>query len=270
MWEIDAPLGRIYDTIRDETATWRARLVSEQADLRLIRILAIVLFVISIPVALVTTNIRFVANEERVYRYAIDQFDAVETTGLEREELLRASAEIRAYFNNDAHALDIRVRQDGQEVRLFNERETLHMVDVKDRFRAVSRAQELSVLYALAFIAAAVLWSREVTTRTLALLVAVGSVICLVAIGLMVAIGLAGFDQAWEDFHRVMFSNDFWLLNPASDRLIQMFPPPFWESIVFFLGTLIAAEAILLMVGSGIYIGASRHRAARRAQTRYV
>ena len=235
-----------------------------------IRILAATLFVISIPVALVTSNIRFVANEERVYRYAIDEYNAVAKTGIERDELLRASAEIRDYFNNDQETLAIRVQEDGREVSLFNARETAHMEDVKDRFQAVNRAQEFSVIYALGYIAVVVLWAREVSLRALAVQVAIGAAVCVIAIGVIGAFGAAGFDSAWEDFHRLLFSNDFWLLNPSRDHLIQIFPPAFWESIVFFIGTLIAAEAILLVVGAVIYIGASRHRTAQRMKLQYA
>lgn len=224
------------------------------------RTIATILFIISIPVALVTTNIRFMANEPRVYRYAIDEFDAVETTGISREELLRAGAEIRAYFNNDQETLLIEVQEDGREVSLFNPRETLHMQDVKDRFQLANRAQEFSVLYALSYVVMVVLWAREITPRELAVRVAAGCLICLAGLGAIGAVGMAGFETAWEDFHRLIFSNDFWLLNPATDHLIQMFPPDFWESIVFFVGMMVVAEAALLLLGSALYLGASRHK----------
>ena len=55
----------------------------------------------------------------------------------------------------------------------------------------------------------------------------------------------------------LIFNNDFWLLNPATDHLIQIFPPTFWENIVFFMGTLVVAEAALLLLGAGIYLGAA-------------
>jgi integral membrane protein (TIGR01906 family) len=235
-----------------------------------IRILAAIVFIVSIPVALVTSNIRFVANEARVYRYAIDEYDAVAKTGIERDELIRASSEIRAYFNNDADTLSIMVREGGREVSLFNPRETAHMEDVKDRFRAVNRAQEFTVIYILGYIAVVGLWAREVSLRGLATQIAIGSLICVFAIGAIGAFGAAGFDSAWEDFHELMFSNDFWLLNPNTDRLIQIFPPAFWESIVFFIGTMILAEAVLLALGSLIYIGASRHQALQRMKLAYA
>jgi len=234
------------------------------------RVLATVLFVLSIPVALVTSNIRFVANEGRVYRYAIDQFDGVRTTGIDRDQLLRAGDEIRDYFNNDEKTLSVRVSVAGREENLFSARETLHMQDVKSRLQAMNRAQEFSVAYALVYVVVVVLWAREVSLRGLAVNVALGCVLCLGVLAAVGVLGVAGFDSAWEDFHRLIFSNDFWLLNPASDRLIQMFPPAFWESIVFFIGLMVVAQAALLLLAAGIYLGASRHAEARRLEAQYA
>ena len=235
------------------------------------RFLAAFLFVLAVPVAIVTTNVRFLADEQRVYRYAVDEFGAVQTTGVSRDELLRAAAEIRAYFASGQDVLSIRVNQGDREISLFNARETAHMKDVKDRFLALNRVQEFSLLYALGYVAAVVLWAREVSLRGLALRVAAGCLLMLVAIGAASAFAMSGFDSAWTDFHRVLFSNEFWRLNPATDHLIQMFPPDFWESIVFFAGLLTAAEAALLLVGAGIYLGVtSRQATPRRLQPYYV
>ena len=234
------------------------------------RTAAIILFIISVPVALVTTNVRFMANEPRVYRYAIDQFDAVATTGIARAELIRSGGEIRDYFNNAEDTLSIEVVQDGKETSLFNPRETAHMRDVKDRFQWVSKANEFSLMYALSYIVVVVLWAREVSPRALAVQVAGGCVVCLVALGAVGAVGLAGFDSAWEDFHQIMFSNDFWLLNPATDHLIQIFPPAFWERIVFLVGLMVVAESALLILAAGLYLGASRHHEEAHLEPEYA
>jgi integral membrane protein (TIGR01906 family) len=239
-------------------------------DVGVFRTVATIIFILSVPTALVTTNIRFMANEPRVYRYAIDEFNAVAVSGIPREDLIRAGAEIRAYFNNGEDTLAIEVMEDGREVSLFSARETAHMKDVKDRFRWVARANEFSLMYVLTYIVAVVLWAREVSQRALAVQVAGGSVLCLVALGAIGAVGLAGFDSAWEDFHRLIFSNDFWLLNPATDHLIQMFPPDFWESIVFLVGLMIVAQSALLILAAGLYLGASRHREEAQMEPQYA
>ena len=239
--------------------------------LRAFRVLSTFLFILAIPVALLTTNIRFMANEPRVYRYAIDEFDAVATSGIARDELLRAGAELRAYFNNGQDEVSIRVQEDGQDTNLFSSRETVHLKDVKSRFNLVNRLQEFSIIYLAVYIAAVVLWSREVSPRGFAVNVAIGSGITLAVIGGVGAFGALGFDSAWEDFHKTIFSNDFWRLNPTADHLIQMFPLAFWESIVFFIGLLVAAQAALLLIASLIYLGISgRHQAARRLEAYYA
>jgi integral membrane protein (TIGR01906 family) len=134
----------------------------------------------------------------------------------------------------------------------------------------VNRIQEFSVLYLIGYIAAVVLWAREVTPRRLAVNVIIGSVITLVVIGAAGALGASGFDSAWVSFHEVLFSNDLWRLNPQTDRLIQIYPPEFWQNIVFFIGLLVVAEAALLIIAAALYLGASRHAEARRLEPYYA
>jgi integral membrane protein (TIGR01906 family) len=238
--------------------------------LRGLRLCSIVLFIVAVPVALITTNIRFAVNQPRVYRYAIDDFGGVRATGIDRDQLLRGSGELRDYFNSSDAPLSIQVEVNGREQSLFNARETTHLADVKDRFQLVNRAQELSFVYIVVFLAAAVVWSRSVSPGSLALYVSAGCSICLALMAAAGILGLAGFDSAWEDFHRLIFTNDFWQLNPATDHLIQMFPPAFWENIVFILGILIAAEAALLLLASSLYLGVSKRAEARRLEADYA
>lgn len=225
------------------------------------RFLASLLFVIAIPAAMLTSTIRFVFNEPHVYRYAIDNFDAVGTSGLARQDLIRAGAEMRDYFNNSNDVVSIRVQDKGREVSLFNGRETSHLKDVKALLRVQNRVQELSVLYAITYIAAVVLWSREITVRRLALNAMFGSALTLSLLGIVAGLGLSGFDAAWLRFHELVFTNNFYLLNPRTDHLIQMFPPEFMQNIVFFVGLLAAAEAGLMLLASGLYLGATSRRA---------
>ena len=224
-----------------------------------VRGLATVLFVLCIPIGLITTNVRFVSNEPRVYRYAIDNYGGVLATGIDRDQLLRAGGQIRDYFNNGEDTLNIRVSQAGRDVSLFNPQETQHMKDVKSRFRLMNRVQEFSIIYILAYVAVVVLWAGEVTNRQLAMLVLAGCGIGMAVLGGAAIVGLSGFNGAWENFHKLIFTNDFWRLNPATDHLIQMFPPDFWQSIVYFIGVLTAAETALIMIGCGIYLGVTKH-----------
>ena len=46
-------------------------------------------------------------------------------------------------------------------------------------------------------------------------------------------------------------------LNPVTDHLIQIYPETFWASIVFFIGVLIVAEVLLLLISASSTFGAT-------------
>jgi integral membrane protein (TIGR01906 family) len=227
-----------------------------------LRLTASLVFVLCLPVAFATSTIRLLANEPRVYSYAIDHYSAPAVTGIQRPELIRGGAELRDYFNNGDDMVDIRVKQNDLDTPLFNERETSHLKEVKARFHTQNIAQEFSVLYVIAYIAVVALWAREVTIRSLAVQTMLGCALTLAIVGGVGAFSLGGFDQAWFKFHELIFSSEFWKLNPRTDHLIQMFPPAFWQFIVSTVGLLTAAEAGLVLVFSGLYLGVTSRQPA--------
>jgi len=229
------------------------------------------IFIACIPLLLVLTNVRIAASWERVYDYAFAQYDVVSVTGIERPELDRAGREIIRYFEHSRsdELLDIRVQRGEERIALFNQREILHMEDVRDLFRLVYRIHELALVYVVAYIAAVYLWSRERSMRRLAR-EAVAAGIATVSVLSISAIGvLLGFDALFEQFHLISFSNDLWQLDPRTDRLVQMFPMGFWFDVTLAVGvlSLIQGGAVAL-VGLGYIIWLDRRAEARRLSRR--
>jgi integral membrane protein (TIGR01906 family) len=219
-------------------------------------------FVLAVPVVLVTTTIRVVFNEPRIYTYAVDEYNAVQTTGIARSELIRGGQELRSYLNssNDGAELRINVVQDNISTPLFKPNETSHLKDVRDRIIWSNRAQLIAALYVLSYVAMAVLWSREVSTRGLAWATLVASLLTLIgtgAVGVMSAYA-SGFDGAWEQFHEIFFGSNY-RFNPVTDHLIQIYPEAFWQNVVTFIGVMIFAEAFLLLITSVIFLGVTGH-----------
>jgi integral membrane protein (TIGR01906 family) len=222
--------------------------------------LAAALFVVALPVFLVTANVRFLASDIAYYKHGFREFDSSGRTGLPLADLDRAAEEIIEYFEDDAGTLRILVAVDGQETSLFNAKETDHMRDVKTLIRAVYRLNEVSLAIVLAYSACAVLWAGERSVAGLARLSLAGVGFGLLVVGVVGAFALTGFDQAWTTFHEVAFRNDLWRLDPDTDRLIQMFPEEFWREATFIVGGLTLAEATLVVVVSLSYLAFSRGR----------
>ena len=226
----------------------------------LVRYFAAFLFIIAVPVALVTTTVRVVVNEPRLYEYATDNYDTPETTGIAREQLLRASDELLEYFNNDEEEIFIRVQKDGQPIRLFNDRETAHLRDVKTLFQFTFRVQEASVIFVLAYVVAVFIWAREGSLRTLARQVLLSGLASLAVIGVVGAFAVSGFHQVWDQFHQIAFSftDNPWQFNTARDHLIQMFPEAFWQDTSLWVGTAIIVELAALALLSAAYLRLTR------------
>ena len=70
-------------------------------------------------------------------------------------------------------------------------------------------------------------------------------------VGLGAFVGVAGvwaaidFNSAFNFFHRILFTNDLWLLNPETDLLIRICPSSMFES----MGLRIALRAAVILLG---------------------
>lgn len=229
-----------------------------------VRALATALFIVAIPVALIGTNVRFLANEQRIYTYSIDHYNAPARTGIAHDELIQATHELRGYFNSNTQYVSIQVMQGTREISLFNDREVLHLKDVKGVFRFVNHLQEVALVYIMAYVVGVFIWARERPLRKLAIQTLSGSLLTIGIIASLGLVALSGFDQAFEQFHRIAFSNSLWELNPATDHLIQMFPDGFWYDITMFLGILTLVEAAVIGIASTLHLTLAR-RAEKRA-----
>jgi integral membrane protein (TIGR01906 family) len=231
------------------------------------RTLATIIFVIALPVALVTTNIRILTNAPLVYDYAFDRYDAEAATGLSRGDLDSVASGLRAYFNNGEDVFYQTVTEDGLEGPVFSARETSHLQDVKSLLTWVNRIQEVSIVFVLGYVVAFFIWAREGNVRQLALHCLIGLGLGVVALGSVGIIAALGFDAAWDRFHNIAFANDFWQLNTRTDHLIQMFPEPFWRDMTIFLGLMTAAQALLIGAASAVYLLGTRTEKRRLSRS---
>jgi integral membrane protein (TIGR01906 family) len=127
--------------------------------------------------------------------------------------------------------------------KVLNAREQQHMRDVRAVFAGFAA---LAILAALGLVALYVgarasghveRWWAAVRNgaRGLILVVIVGAVVAAVA-----------FDAAFEVFHRLFFASGSYLFDPATDRLVQLFPFTFWSETTMALGVVIVLLAIAL------------------------
>jgi integral membrane protein (TIGR01906 family) len=204
------------------------------------------LFIICLPVLLLTASISAAANSPRLYKYGFEKYDVSQVTGLAPAELDKAARGLIGYFNSGNEFIDLTVEKDGKPFKLFNEREVAHLKDVKGLFRLIYKILLGTGVYALVFIGVSLFWWRDKRRLGGGLFFGGGLTLALMlALGLVIAFD---FDQFFLRFHLLSFANDFWMLDPARDYLIMLFPQGFWFNAALFCAVATAAGAVILGV----------------------
>jgi integral membrane protein (TIGR01906 family) len=124
---------------------------------------------------------------------------------------------------------------------VLNDAERAHMRDVRGVFSGFWILVLAGVaLLALGFRSARSTEARAATWRS----VARGARGLAVAITALGVVAVFAFDAAFEVFHRLFFSAGSYTFDPATDRLVQLFPLQFWSEISIAVG----AVALLLSI----------------------
>jgi integral membrane protein (TIGR01906 family) len=210
--------------------------------LKILRLAAHVLFILCIPVLLVTSNGRGAINTPRLYEYSYDKYEAVTTTDLEKAELMHIAEGLIVYFNSP---------QELSVVEYFNEREVTHLADVKNLLKLFYWVQEACLLYVIFYMFLGYYLLKRKWWPVLAkrLIWASG-----LTLGIFAGLGIAlaiNFDGLFTWFHEVSFGNYFWLMLP-SDLLTKLYPDGFFFEAALFVVIATVIECVLI---GGISVG---------------
>ena len=131
----------------------------------------------------------------------------------------------------------------GELTPVFNEKEMAHLQDCRHLFDLLRKVRRRLIPWVvLLVVGGAYLLQNRRTARKAALL---SPLILLVPLGAFALWAVIDFDGAFTFFHRVLFSNDLWLLDPRTDLLIRICP----ESMFMTMGSMIALRGLAILIG---------------------
>ncbi|MGB4985137.1 MAG: TIGR01906 family membrane protein [Erysipelotrichaceae bacterium] len=165
-----------------------------------------------------------------------------ETMKISNEDLVKIADKMILYFTTDSDELNLEVSVNGQKQMFFNQRELDHMVDVKALYLNV-KLVNLVVGVGFFTILAYLIFSKnlkELNTKNYFFSLKIMGGILAIIIGYM----LIDFNGFWTLFHTLLFNNDLWILNPATDLLINLVPEKF-----FFDLCLRIVYAVIMLLG---------------------
>ncbi len=190
---------------------------------------------------------------ESFYEKEYGKLKTADEIGISEQDLWAASEALLDYLRDERDDLLISAKIHGEWREVFNEREKLHMADVKQLYR-MSRASGYTCL-ALGALTLGLLLFRTKKSHRAGILKGYlnGNLIFLAIIAALGIFAAVDFDTFWTGFHRILFTNDLWLLNPQTDILIMMFPEQFFFDLVMRIAGAAALTMGILMLGAYLW-----------------
>jgi integral membrane protein (TIGR01906 family) len=216
------------------------------------------LFILCLPVMLLTAGIAIAVNCSWLYEYGFDKYDVGSTTGLEGDQLKKAADGLIDYFNSDEENISVTVIKNDQPLELFNEREVAHLKDVKDLFQLNYWVLVGTLSYILVYACIYLFYKKREYRPILARAVLYSSALTLIIMLVVGLVALLDFDDLFWQFHIISFDNDLWRLDPATDYLIMLFPQGFWYDATVFCAVGTTGGAIIMGITSWLYLRKKR------------
>jgi integral membrane protein (TIGR01906 family) len=213
-----------------------------RSRLRIPLYVASVIFILCVPFFLITSNIRWVANDLQLYEDGFEKYDVSQDTGLSDEELVNISKGVINYFNSGviSNTMDI-----------FSGEEIIHLRDVRDIIQLCYIIQWTTLGYISLFITAGFIYKRRQFFHLFNIVVAAGSIASILGIAVIGIAALVDFNWLFVTFHRLFFSNDLWI---SSGYLPRIYTEGFFYDAAKILAIATVLEALLLGVITGFFI----------------
>ena len=197
--------------------------------------IGLTLGLVALMLIVILTALHAVGTDDGLYFKLQTEAGILPQAGVSEEELRSIDRRLSDYLRGDSAALE--------EDPPFNAREMTHMADCQRLFALLRKVRSRLIPWAvLLIVGGAYLLQNRRRARRCAYL---APLILLAPLGAFAIWATVDFDGAFTFFHRLLFTNDLWLLDPRTDLLIRICP----EQMFMGMGLRIALWSLAALVG---------------------
>ena len=208
-----------------------------------------VIIIILLPLALLLTTVEVVSFNTDYFVNKYEEYEISKSTGIVIDDLEGITDKLLNYLKDKTDNLEIEKEINGSKRQVFNEKEILHMIDVKDLFIKGKIIRNISMI----LIIISILYLGIKNKKDLGQAFIMSSALSILSMVTLFLLMYTNFNKYFTYFHEIFFTNDLWLLNPETDVLIQMLPLEFFYSIATKISTMFILEVIILAL-IGLFI----------------
>lgn len=180
----------------------------------------------------VLIGLNTVALNHSFYRELYSGLNLAEENDVSQEDINRSIDAMVDYVAGKRDDIEEAIVWKGHEQNAFNDKETAHMKDVKALYLRFAIVTGLLVLFTviLGWLCHKRHPERWLEYEALGIVQAfVCFAILLLVFGIM---AMQDFTAFWTGFHKVFFTNDLWLLDPATDFMIVICPETMFSTLI--------------------------------------
>lgn len=212
--------------------------------------------------AMLIMSIELFIFDKGFYASEYNKLGTAETIGMSRETLNTVTNNLLDYITGARDSLDMKGEINGVQREVFDSREKAHMVDVKALYLHARDVRTICLIGAAVLIFLAFILRKKQALGPLFRSFSRVSIVYIVIIGALAVYAAVDFYDFWTNFHHVFFTNDLWLLDPATEVMINMVPEQFFSDLVMnIIVTFVSAFLtlnIVALVGNRIIKKRSR------------
>lgn len=211
-----------------------------------------VLGAVSFIIVLLVTSFQLVLYADlSFYEKEYAKYNVLEAVNMEMKDVLYVTDEMMDYLIDKRADLVVVTTVGGEEREFFNDREKAHMADVKNLFMGGLMIRRIALALTVISIAIAVI-SKQNFKLIIPRAFEIGTAIFGVLVLIFGIIAYNNFSELFVQFHLLFFDNDLWILNPATDLMINILPEGFFFDTVKAI-VLVFITLLVLMLGISIF-----------------
>lgn len=191
---------------------------------------------LAISLAVIIISVKFTLNFKPIYYYDINHLNITQFTDLNENEI-KSSFDYLIYFVNSNQNLDFNI-----PLLPSSKEGAIHFQEVKGLFIKLNYILYFSIIL-IAFGVYSAFRKRDFSLFKWA-----SNLILIFSICLLIPFSI-NFDASFNLFHKIFFSNNYWLFDPDLDPIINILPETFFfhEAILIISLILISAVALRLL-----------------------
>lgn len=212
-----------------------------------LRLFLVLFIALSLNLIYLSAAIQYGATDKSAFDKSFKALDSRAKVGLNEADFNAVEKQLIDYVGLKTETFSVPVTIDGKKIDFFNDKERAHMVDVRSLFVLNDRVLKgaLVLILTLYLLGRYALKQRQVLIDGLAISGAFMMVFVLV-IGILAS---QDFTAVFTKFHELFFTNDLWLLDPATDRMIVLLEEQFFLDMAVRIGQY---TVLLAVIGTAV------------------